>query len=155
MRHYIAVQDSNGRWFYANEGRHRETGQYGWTPSGACTQKPTKQCPKCEGRRFTENQACDCFYGLVDDPDAVPCPGHATEAEAYEHQKQHMLAKSLHFWPDVEKPKQLYLCEAEDCETYTSGEAQVGSWFRRHLCAAHRTRETVEPMFHVGESWES
>lgn len=155
MRHYVAVQDANGRWFYANEGRHRQTGEYGWIACGACTQRPTKECPKCLGKRFTENMDCDCMYGRVEDPDTPPCPGHATAAEAYEHQKQRILDMNLEFYAHRDDADTLHRCEAPSCGKHTSGFASAGSYRHWTLCDEHQTREIVEPLMHVGESWES
>lgn len=157
MRHYVAVQDANGRWFYANEGRHRETGQHGWTPAGACS--PRMACPDCDPYGFrgprVPSEGCGTCKGdgFVAKPDA--CQGHDTEAEAYEHEKQRLLATSLQFIPDSDTASTQRRCKAAGCNTFTSGHAYVGSYRHWPLCAEHRTREAVEPLLCVGESWES
>lgn len=158
MRHYVAVQDGpNGRWFYANEGRHRESGAYGWTPSGACN--PFEACPTCDPWGFRgpakSSDGCETCGGEGRVRKAQPCEGHATAAEAYEHQKQHLLATDLRFHEDYAETKTLHRCEAEGCTAFTSGSGYVGAYRHWSLCATHRTREAVEPLFFVGESWES
>lgn len=157
MRHYIAMQDAAGRWFYANEGIHRSTGERGWSPAGACNPKTT--CKICDpyGFRGPAKPSADCEpcggTGWVAKPD--PCGGHDTEAEAYEHEKQRRLNEELEFNPDFETAKTQYRCDVPGCSRFTSGSAYVGPYKRWSLCAAHRTRAVVEPLLCVGQSWES
>ena len=154
MRHYVAVQDpSTGKWFYANEDRHRETGQNGWSPSGACG--PFNACPTCKGESFMTNEPCETCdrKGVI--RTSTPCQGHNTAAEAYEHERQHRLDRRLRFHEDLANPSTVHRCKAEGCNAFTSGMAEVGSYHHWHLCAEHRTREIVDPLFKVGESWES
>ena len=155
MRHYVAVQAENGRWFYANEGISRITGLAGWAPAGACGTIMT--CPACKGEAFHNSEARPCATcadkGAVTNP--APCPGHDTADEAYAHQKEHMLERSLRFDEDRANPRTMHRCDAADCTTMTSGGARVGGYFHKHLCAAHRNRETVATLYRVGENWES
>ncbi|MFZ5669144.1 MAG: hypothetical protein ACOY4K_06595 [Pseudomonadota bacterium] len=157
MRHYVAVKDEHGRWFYANEGIHRDTGLPGWSASGACSKRTS--CRTCDpygfrGERIPSEGCVTCGgSGVVDREE--PCAGHDTAEEAYEHQRQHLLDTQLQFWPDGDKPKTLYRCEVEGCETFTSGGMSCGSYRTKHVCADHRNREAVAPLVFVGESWES
>ena len=156
MRHYVAVQAEDGKWFYANEGRSRKTGEYGWTPSGACSARMA--CPACKAADRSpltlECAACETCNGEYMIANPSPCPGHDTKEEAYEHERQRMLA-TVRFNPDLENPRSAHRCKADGCSTLTSGSARIGSWFHPHLCADHRNMETVDKLFHVGESWES
>jgi hypothetical protein len=157
MRHYVAVQDAEGRWWYANEGRSRVTGLDGWTPSGACS--PTRICPDCDPFGFRgpsrPSTACLTCNGAMFVPKASPCTGHDTAAEAYEHERQRLLDERLTFHDDFAAADTLKRCKAPDCGAFTSGRAYVGSYRSWVLCADHRNRKTVEPLFCVGESWES
>lgn len=154
MRHYIAVKDGDGRWWYANEGVDRQ-GNAGWAKSGACL--PLIVCPDCKDELplSTAQKACQTCggRGLVDDPN--PCNGHDTAEEAYEHQKQHILATRLRFLEDRDDARTLHTCAAEGCKVHTSGSATAGPYRHWSLCAEHRTPEVVAALLHVGESWES
>jgi hypothetical protein len=157
VRHYVAVQDENGRWFYANEGQHRQTGAYGWNPVGACS--PWDPCPTCDPWGFRgpaiSSEGCATCAGESRVRKAEPCPGHDSQAGAYEHQKQFHLERELKFYPDSKKADTQRRCQVEGCGAFTSGGAHVGPSSRFVLCADHRNRETVERLFCVGESWES
>ena len=86
---------------------------------------------------------------------ARDCPGHATAKEAYEHERQRQLDELLSFSPDQPDASSAHKCRAPGCGVWTTGAAHVGAWKFYQLCAAHRSREFVEPLFCVGESWES
>jgi hypothetical protein len=80
--------------------------------------------------------------------------GHATEAEAQECYKKYMLDTSLRLTPkEPENPHQLNRCQV--CGTFTACHAYVGAYQIFTLCPEHQTRETVESLYEVGESWES
>jgi hypothetical protein len=76
--------------------------------------------------------------------------GHATSDEACECYKQYQLDDGLRFGEDSSSQKKCQVCEA-----WTTKRAMVGGYRSFVLCEAHATREEVEKLFTVGESWES
>lgn len=83
--------------------------------------------------------------------------GHATKEEACECYKRYLLDFHLRFSEGPEKPDVLYKCDATGCEQFTACTGEITGDFGPHwsLCEAHRTREVVEGLLKVGESWHS
>lgn len=80
--------------------------------------------------------------------------GHDTAEEARECYKSYMLDKHLHLDRKISDDI-LMKCKVKGCEEFTSGFASVGGYSMFILCDKHRTREEVERLYSVGESWES
>jgi len=78
--------------------------------------------------------------------------GHATEEDACACFKRYLLDTSLRL--DREMDGQQLRCQSEGCGAFTSGFADVD--MRTFvLCDEHRTREVVERLLVVRESWSS
>jgi hypothetical protein len=90
--------------------------------------------------------------------------GHETAEEACDCYKAYLLDIRLHLtrWEHKTEggedvlPGVLHICDAPGCTAYTSNHASVGgagpSWA---LCDEHLTREVVEGLLTVWESWHS
>lgn len=76
---------------------------------------------------------------------AEDCPGHATPEEAREHYRQWQL-DNARFSDGSEKADTLHRCDAEGCEEYTMGTAELHGGTRRafFLCEKHRNRDALE-----------
>lgn len=88
-------------------------------------------------------------------PCAEGCAGHATEEEACEHYRQHLISnvvirgpKTVSSWP---KNK----CEIDGCECEGTMLADIPGGQCWELCPAHATQEHIAPLVRVGESWHS
>lgn len=80
--------------------------------------------------------------------------GHATREEAEACYKQYMLDQHLRLQPtEPENANQQFRCKV--CKKFTACHAFVGAYQIFDLCPEHQTREEVEKLFAVGESWES
>jgi len=80
--------------------------------------------------------------------------GHATEEEACECYKRYMLDTQLSLrTSEPENAQQAFRCKV--CNAWTSCVASVGAYQIFFLCPEHQTRECVESLYSVGESWES
>lgn len=80
--------------------------------------------------------------------------GHATEQEACDCYKRYMLDTALRLQPtEPENASQQNRCRV--CNKFTACHAGVGPYFLVTLCPEHQTREHVESVFTVGESWQS
>lgn len=80
--------------------------------------------------------------------------GHATEEEACECYKNYMLDTQLSLMDkEPANATQQFKCKA--CGAWTACRAMVGPYQVFDLCPQHQTREEVEKLFSVGESWQS
>lgn len=82
------------------------------------------------------------------------CPGHDTKDGAYEHMRQYGL-DNVHVREDNPKANTQNRCKAPGCATFTSGSVTIGGYTYWPLCSEHRTREVVDGLYEMGESWES
>lgn len=143
MRHYSAIQRSDGKWDYT------------------CGNRATGYChdymPMVEQlAKYMSKQQLDNFEA---NKDKYHSCGHDSKQEACNCYKQYNLDHYLTFTDD--KPKSdvstyvytQYKCEI--CGDWTNGHADVGYYVRFNLCASHRSREFVERLYSVNESWES
>lgn len=140
MRHYSARQRvGDQRWDYCC-GSH---------PTGYChAYKPISETDGLgEWAKRANEQLAPLAANFHD-------TGHATEAEAQACYKKYMLDTSLRLTPkEPENARQLNRCQV--CNTFTACHAYVGAYQIFTLCPEHQTRETVESLYEVGESWES
>lgn len=145
------IQDgpNAGKWHFttANDGHIYPTGYCGaYLP-----------CSNCGGvsAGWPEGSKYDCATcyntGAVVVPVGARCKGHDTPEGAYAHQKAYQLDHRL--WLDRKLSGEQRPCRV--CGEWTQGVAQVGAWWTAVLCDEHRTREHVEALFDVGESWHS
>lgn len=82
------------------------------------------------------------------------CPGHATRAEAEEHQKQYLLDNAKYRTGESSWPK--YKCEVEGCEREATGLADIpGSFHQHRFCADHCNRVELSKLIEVGETTSS
>lgn len=79
------------------------------------------------------------------------CLGHDTPEEAQEHYKQYLLDTRQKFY-NPSDGHAMYKCE--ECGTFTMGHVDISN-HAIMLCEKHQTREIVEKLFKVGESWSS
>lgn len=88
-------------------------------------------------------------------PDEAPYhdDGHDTVEEACECYKRYQLDNHLDL--DGQMQGQKRKCAVEGCEEWTQGIVTIEGWQRFVLCDEHRTRETVEKLYSVGETWSS
>lgn len=141
MNHLTAMQRvSDGRWDYT----------YNGTPWGYCREfQPFTECSwMSQEWADKENAKQQPFLGKFH------TDGHATAEEACECYKQYLLDLNLRLaLEDPANPQQLNRCQI--CGTFTARHAFVGSYNVFVLCPEHQTRESVESLLRVGESWES
>lgn len=131
MNHYAARQrESDKRWDYTCQNGTRIH------PVGYCAGKlvDVMEIPEDEREPYHEH-------------------GHDTPEAARECYKRYMLDSRLRL--DGKMSDQKRMCEAEGCEEWTQGVARVGPMISFVLCDDHRTRETVETLYSVGDSWSS
>lgn len=82
------------------------------------------------------------------------CKGHGTPDEAREHMRQYGL-DNMRIREDNLNAHTQHKCEAPGCLTYTSGSVHIGGYTHFSLCSEHRTRDCVDGLYNVHESWES
>lgn len=142
MNHLCAKQrKDDGRWDYTINGR----------PWGYCKNYVpipedgkilTIESAKCENKKMAP--LAGKFHQ----------DGHATEVEACECYKNYILDTRLRLQPqEPENASQQDRCEV--CRKFTACHATVGPYRMFTLCPEHQTREAVEKLLRVGESWES
>lgn len=132
-------REDAGKWRYtsANNGKARVTGGcVVFGPCEVCKDDHETFCDTCWNSRLA-------VVGT--------CPGHDTAEEANAHHKTYMLDNRLEL--DRKMSNQMLKCQI--CKEYTEGMAYVGEWEMYILCDEHRTREVVEGLYQVGESWHS
>lgn len=131
----------NGRWDYTYNGC-----PWGYCRAYSPIPEDGKIMPPEIARR--ENEKMAPLIGKFHDD------GHATEEEACECYKQYLLDTRLHLI--TEEPASAssqHRCEV--CKKFTACHASVGPYRMFTLCPEHQTREQVEKLLKVGESWES
>lgn len=151
MNHDAArKREKDGRWDYT-----RLTGQGRIYPIGYCAgwsdpREWTKVLPvEMREQEYTRLAPFEGHYHT---------DGHATAEEARECYKRFLLDTKLGFnrWEHDTLPGALHICEEPACTEYTAHQASIGGhmllW---HLCEAHLTREVVEGLLVVGESFHS
>lgn len=81
------------------------------------------------------------------------CGGHPSPEEAYAHQKRYALANNV---------EDLTLMNWTNCGVFECEEPAKGGYLVKGempsivpLCPQHKTRETLEDIYSVGESWGS
>lgn len=80
--------------------------------------------------------------------------GHATKEDACACYKKYLLDTSLRLVEkEPENASQQNRCQV--CKKFTACHASVGAYRMFTLCPEHQTRECVESLLSVGESWES
>lgn len=142
MRHYSARQrQSDGRWDYTCGSR----------PVGYCCEfKPIAE----DGTILPAEHARQWNAKIAPLAGNFHTDGHATEEEACECYKRYILDVDLRLMP--EEPKDAssqHRCQV--CKEFTACYAMVGCYRMFNLCPTHQTREEVEKLLKVGESWES
>lgn len=142
MNHKCARQrQADGRWDYT----------YNGAPWGYCREyQPLKDdgsiLPAEMARR--ENEKMQPLVGNFH------TDGHATKQEACDCYKRYQLDTSLRLQPsEPENATQQHKCQV--CQKWTACHASVGAYQLFVLCPEHQTRECVESLYRVGESWES
>jgi hypothetical protein len=142
MNHKCArKRQSDGRWDYT----------YNGGPWGYCREyRPLAEDGRIipAGVSRYENEKMDSLKGKFH------TDGHATEQEACDCFKQYQLDTALRLQAaEPENASQQHKCQI--CRKWTACHAQVGAYQLFVLCPEHQTRECVESLFSVGESWES
>ncbi len=145
MRHYAPRQRvTDLRWDYT------------------CGNSPVGYCKAFDVLWPEEKPASSAFFSdeeyhrwrekAADFRDKYHADGHATSDEACACYKTYLLDQRTTLGsPD--KPHALYKCDV--CGAFTAGYAQIGGYTRFTLCDDHRTREHLEDLYEVHESWES
>ncbi len=136
------------RWDYANE--NKRTGTY---PIGYCTgwREDTKESVE---RWYVDGFDCPSYkkdLALRESfREKYHSDGHATYAEACECYRQFLLDQDLR----MEGLTNYTQHKCTVCEAWTQRYAQIDQrqWF---LCDAHCTREEIEKVFTIGESFGS
>ena len=136
MNHSCARQRNDGRWDYTRNGR----------PWGYCCEyRPVP--PDIPGAEQWNAKLEPLQHKFHTD-------GHATEEEACECYKQYLLDTSLQLVAaEPKNANQQHRCQV--CKAFTACYATVGTYRMFTLCPTHQTREEVEKLLRVGESWES
>ena len=141
MNHNCARQRQDGRWDYTRNGR----------PFGYCREYlPIPE--DCGHLPVSQVKEYNAKMDLL--KEKFHTTGHATEEEACECFKRYML--DTHLKLQTEEPEnanQLLRCKV--CNTFTACYASIGPYVLFVLCPAHQTREAVESLYKVGESWDS
>lgn len=142
MNHLTARQrPSDSRWDYTWNGR----------PTGYCHEYvPLKEdgqiLPAEIAKR--ENAKMEALK------DKFHSTGHATEQEACDCYKQHLLDTNLRLTPEEPaNASQQNRCQV--CQKFTACHASVGPYQLFVLCPEHQTRECIESLLKIGQSWES
>lgn len=141
MNYLCARQRQDGRWDYTRNG----------LPTGYCRKHvPIPEDGNILSVEFAkkENQKMDLLK------DNFHTDGHASKEEACECQKKYQL--DAHLRLEKEEPSdasQQFRCQI--CKNWTACHAWVGAYRVFCLCPEHQTRECLESLFQVGESWES
>lgn len=141
MNHKCALQRADGRWDYT------------------CNRRATGYC--CEYQPLKENDlVLPAQIAREENEKMEPLKhkfhttGHATEEEARECYKQYLLDTRLRLMTEEpENANQQNRCQV--CKKFTACYAQVGPYSLFVLCPEHNTRECVESLLKVGESWIS
>lgn len=142
MNHKCALQrKSDGRWDYT----------YNGAATGYCS-GPYE--PMKETAAITQDMADRWNEKMQPHAHKFHEDGHATEQEARDCYRQYMLDSSL-FLPAKEPPNATQAQKCQVCGVWTACIATVGSYSMFFLCPEHCTREHVEKLYRVGESWES
>lgn len=141
MNYSCARLRLDGRWDYTRNGL-----PYGY----CCEYKPIPEDAKWisaeQAKRHNEEMAKLAHKFHTD--------GHTTKEEACECYKQYLLDTKLRLMPtEPENAHQQFKCKA--CGKWTACHASVGPYRQFDLCPEHQTREEVEKLLTVGESWES
>ena len=148
MRHYKA--------------RSRSTdGRYDYTVSTKEGARPVGYCTGWDP--FTERQLGVVFHSkeeldkanaeMAVHKDKYHTDGHANEQEACECYKQYLLDNNLRLDGHTLSDQQL---RCEICGEFTQGMVIIAGKYNHFiLCDEHRTRECVEKLLTIGESWES
>jgi hypothetical protein len=132
---------SDGRWDYTRNSR----------PTGYCREyEPLKE----DGSLFSPEMARNHNERMLPLVGNFHTGGHATEQEACDCYKKYMLDTSLRLTPaEPANASQQNRCKV--CDKFTACHAYVGAYQLFVLCPEHQTREHVESLLAVGESWES
>jgi len=97
-------------------------------------------CSTCDGKRIVRK--------------TTPCPGHKTAEEAEAHYKEYVMAGVKILGPKQQEwPKNK--CHVKSCNKEATHLANVGPCECYELCEEHATKEIVETMVVIGESWSS
>jgi len=142
MNHKCALQrKSDGRWDYTINGR----------PTGYCCEyQPIKEDAGYMSAEMIReyNAKMELLKGNFH------IDGHATKEDACECYKRYLLGTALRLQPtEPDNASQQNRCQA--CKKFTACHAMVGPYRMFTLCPEHQTREEVEKLLTVGESWES
>ena len=132
---------SDGRWDYTRNGR----------ATGYCREyEPLKE----DGSLLSPETARNHNERMLPLVGNFHADGHATEQEACDCYKKYMLDTSLRLTP-VEPVNASQQNRCKICDKFTACHAYVGAYQLFVLCPEHQTREHVEAILTVGESWES
>lgn len=142
MRHSLALQrKSDGRWDYTTNG----------CPTGYCLEYvPLNESDGV----FSPEMAIAHNKKMLPLIGNYHTDGHATEQEACDCFKKYMLDTQLRLNP-AEPPNAEQQNRCGVCRKFTACYAYVGPYAAFVLCPEHQTRECVESLYNVGESWES
>ena len=142
MNHLGPMQrKSDGRFDYTYNGR-----AYGY----CCEYDPIPE----DGKIMPAQVAHDHNVKMEPFKDKFHANGHATSEEACACYRQYLLDMRLTLKPqEPENATQQHRCQV--CKKFTACYAMVGSYRMFTLCPEHQTREEVEKLLNVGESWES
>ena len=117
----------------------------------------------CAGwRDWTDAQREQFGAAFVERAEAESAPfrdkyhrdGHATRDEAYACYTTYMLDQRTRL-DQIREDDAHPRCAAEGCVRLSSATVSIGGWPRFSVCSAHQTRETLESLYHAGDSWES
>lgn len=142
MNRFVALQrKSDSRWDYTRNGH----------PTGYCrAYEPFKE----DGSVYPADMARQWNEQMTPLIGNFHSGGHATEDEACDCFKKYTLDTSLRLMPqEPENASQQNRCKI--CNKFTACHATVGGHGVFTLCPEHQTRECVESIYKVGESWES
>ena len=141
MNHCCALQRTDGRWDYTRNRR----------PAGYCCEyRPlAEDCGFLSPEQVRrENEKMEALKGKFH------TDGHATEEDAQQCYKEYLLDTSLRLMKQ-EPPNASQQNRCQACKAFTACYAQVGPYRMFTLCPEHNTREQVDVLLNVGESWES
>lgn len=142
MRHLSALKRvSDGRWDYTTNGH----------PTGYCREyAPIKEY----GSGVNPEAARGYNQNMLPFVKNFHTDGHETEQEACDCYRKYILDTSLRLTPE-EPVNASQQTRCRICNKFTACHSYVGAYNLFVLCPEHQTRECVESLYSVGESWES
>lgn len=142
MNHLGPMQrTTDGRWDYTYNGR-----AFGYCCEYSPIPEDGKIMPAEVAKRH--NEKMQPFIGKFH------ADGHATSEEACECYKQYLLDTQLILQKqENNQSRQGFKCRV--CDVWTTCIATAGPYKLFMLCPEHQTRENVEKLLTIGETWES